>query len=44
MRQALGPKKVRRLREKTGLAIKYALVRGGTGHRTDLHLEDGRVA
>lgn len=43
MRQQLGPKKVARLRKETGLPIVAVLVRGGTGHRRDLCLEDGSV-
>jgi hypothetical protein len=43
MRQKLGPKKVARLRAKTGLDIVYALVRGNTGHRIDLYVAGGRI-
>lgn len=42
-RQRVGEKKVRKLREKLGLPIVTALVRGGTDHRIDLCLEDGSV-
>jgi hypothetical protein len=42
-RQHLGPKKVRQLRVKTGLPVHAALVRGGTEHRIDLWLADGRI-
>ena len=42
-RQRLGPKKTARLREKLALPIAGVLVRGGTGHRQDLLLEDGSV-
>lgn len=44
MRQELGQKKLQRIRDQTGLAIKYVLVRGNTDHRRDLYLENGRVA
>lgn len=43
MRCALGPKKVKKLAEKTGLPVVKALVRGGTDHRVDLCLEDGTI-
>ncbi len=43
-RQRLGPKKTKRLRETTGLPIVKVLVRGNTGHRRDLFLEDGTIA
>jgi hypothetical protein len=41
MRCILGPKKVAKLSKQTGLEIEYALCRGNTGHRIDLHLKDG---
>lgn len=43
MRQALGPKKVKRIRELTGLDVKHVAVRGGTDHRKDLYLADGTI-
>lgn len=43
MRQLLGPKKVAKLRRETGLPIVKVMVRGGTDHRRDLCLEDGRI-
>ena len=43
MRQRLGPKKVQKLRERTGLPVLFAMVRGGTNHRIDLCLEDGSI-
>lgn len=43
MRQALGPKKVEKLRQQTGLDIVKVMVRGNTGHRRDLCLADGTV-
>jgi hypothetical protein len=42
-RQRLGQKKVRRLRDLTGLEIVAVLVRGNTHHRQDLCLADGWV-
>lgn len=42
-RQRMGEKKVARLREQLGLPIVKVLVRGNTGHRKDLCLEDGTV-
>lgn len=42
-RQMLGPKKLKKLREKTGLDLVAALVRGGTNHRIDLCLRGGSV-
>lgn len=42
MRQRLGPKKVKKIREQTGLPVSYVLVRGNTNHRRDLILEDGK--
>lgn len=41
MRQYLGEKKVKRLREKLHLPIKEALVRGNTNHAILLVMEDG---
>lgn len=43
-RNRVGEKKVKKLREKTGLPVLTALVRGGTDHRIDLLLEDGSIA
>ena len=43
MRQRVGQKKVDKLIEQTGLQITRVMVRGGTGHRKDLHLEDGTI-
>lgn len=43
MRQRMGVRKVKQLREKTGLPVVAVLVRGGTDHRRDLCLEDGSV-
>ena len=43
MRQRLSKRKVRQLRERTGLDIQHVLVRGGTRHRRDLCLADGSV-
>ena len=42
-RNRIGPKKIKRLREKTGLPVITALTRGGTDHRIDLCLDDGSV-
>jgi hypothetical protein len=42
-RQRLGAKKMAKLKAETGLPIVAVLVRGGTGHRRDLCLEDGSV-
>jgi len=42
-RQRLGHKKVAKLKQQTGLPVIAVLVRGGTGHRRDLCLEDGTV-
>ena len=42
-RQRLGEKKTRKLREKTGLPVVRAVVRGGTDHRIDLYLEGGVI-
>lgn len=39
----VGEKKVLAYRNKTGLPVVAALVRGGTDHRIDLCLEDGVV-
>lgn len=44
MRQRLAIRKVRHLRQQTGLDIIAVLVRGGTDHRKDLCLRDGTVA
>ena len=44
MRQRVGEKKLRRLRDQTGLPVVAAMVRGGTDHRIDLCLEGGHVA
>jgi hypothetical protein len=41
MRQKLSEKNVRRICEQTGLPVRCVLVRGGTGHRRDLQLENG---
>lgn len=43
MRQLLGEKKVRRIREQTGLPVVKVLVRGNTDHRRDMHLETGEI-
>jgi hypothetical protein len=43
MRQSLNPKKVAALALKLNLPIIHVLVRGATGHRQDLCLEDGSV-
>ena len=43
MRQRLGEKKTRQLRERLGLPIVKVMVRGGTDHRQDLCLEDGTI-
>ena len=43
MRQWVGKKKVQKLRRELALPIVGVLVRGGTHHRRDLYLEDGRV-
>lgn len=42
-RQLVGKKKVAKYREATGLPVCTALVRGGTNHRVDLLLEEGKV-
>lgn len=42
-RNRIGEKKVKKLREKTGLDILTALTRGGTDHRIDLCLSDRSV-
>jgi hypothetical protein len=39
--QRLGPKKLNRLRRKTGLDIECATVRGNSGHAMILQLTDG---
>lgn len=43
MRQRVGAKKVARLRKQTGLPVYSAQVRGNTGHRIDLFLENGEM-
>lgn len=43
-RQVVGPKKVRKYAKATGLPVVKAMVRGNTGHRVDLGLEDGTIA
>ena len=43
MRQRLSEKKVAKIRALTGLPVFAVLVRGGTDHRKDLCLEDGRI-
>lgn len=43
MRQLLGPKKVAALAQSTGLPLEKVMVRGGTDHRRDLCLTDGRI-
>ena len=43
MRQNLGEKKVAKLRQQTGLPVIAVQVRGNTGHRKDLFLDDGRI-
>ena len=43
MRCVIGPKKVRRLAKRTGLPVVRAMTRGGTDHRIDLFLGDGRT-
>ena len=42
MRQCMSEKNVARIRARTGLDIDRILVRGGTDHRKDLRLTDGR--
>lgn len=42
-RQRMGAKKIAKLRLQTGLPITAVFVRGGTGHRKDLCLEDGSI-
>lgn len=42
MRQQLGPRKIKKYAQMTGLAVIKGLVRGGTDHRVDLELADGR--
>lgn len=42
-RNRIGPKKVEKLRDKTGLSVLTALTRGNTDHRIDLYLDDGSV-
>ncbi len=43
MRQSLNKKNVKKLAVQTGLPVLSVLVRGGTGHRKDLCLDDGSV-
>lgn len=43
MKQYLGERKVRRLREKLGLAIEFAMARGNTDHELELYIEGGEV-
>ena len=43
MRQHLNAKKTERLAMNTGLPVVWVHVRGGTNHRRDLCLNDGRV-
>lgn len=43
MRQRMSERNVAKLRDRTGLPIVKVLVRGGTGHRKDLCLQDGTV-
>jgi hypothetical protein len=43
MRQRLAERNVEKLRKLTRLPIAHVWVRGGTGHRRDLCLEDGSV-
>jgi hypothetical protein len=42
MRCSFGYKKVKKLSNKTGLSIIGAMTRGGTGHRIDLLLDEGK--
>jgi len=42
-RQVLNRKNTLRIRRETGLPVILVKVRGGTGHRKDLYLEDGSV-
>ena len=42
-RQRLGEKKLRRMRELTGLDLVAVVVRGGTDHRRDLWLRNGTI-
>ena len=42
-RQRLSDRKVKKIRAETGLPVVAVLVRGGTNHRRDLCLSDGRV-
>lgn len=41
-RQRLGPKAIRRMERKIGVKIDHVLVRGGTDHRYDVYVADGR--
>lgn len=43
MRQLMNAKNVAKLAAKTGLPIVHVTVRGNTGHRKDLWLEDGSI-
>lgn len=43
MRCRLSERKTERLRQKTGLPIEYATVRGGTDHTVNLVMTDGAV-
>lgn len=43
MRCSLGPRKITRYRQQTGLDIVHGWVRGGTDHRVDLGLADGSI-
>lgn len=40
---ALGSKKLKKLRSKTGLPIVCATARGGTDHQIQLYLEGGNI-
>lgn len=42
-RQVLGPQKTAKLAAQTGLPIHHVLVRGNTGHRRDLCLDNGEI-
>ncbi len=43
MRQHMSERNVKKYANKLNLPIKRILVRGGTGHRKDLCLEDGSI-
>lgn len=43
MKQELGEKKTQKLRDLTGLPIRYVLVKGGWNHAKQLVLESGAV-